>query len=114
MKQLRTIMVAALLGAMLQSCMVTRTNVGQFKEETGNRYTYAKAKQLYLFWGLVRLGHTTASTPASGNCQVKTSVNLGDALITGLTGGIITAQTVKVIARREEKPQPAPAAQAQK
>lgn len=96
----------------LSSCMVTRTNVGAFREEQGHKYTYSKAKQLYLFWGVVRLGSCNAATPATGNCQVKTAINFGDVLISGLTGGILSSQTVKVIAKRPEKQSAAPAAAA--
>ncbi len=85
--------------ACLSACMTTRTNVGSYKESLGTVYTYSKCKQLYVF-GAIRIGHTDANTPASGSCQVKTSINAGDALISLFTCGIIRSQTVKVLAKK--------------
>ncbi len=82
------------------SCMTTKTNVGAYKETVGNEYTYAKGKQIWLFWGLVPIGRTNVNTPGNGNCQVITKFNFGDVLISGLTGGIITTYSIKVKAKK--------------
>jgi len=85
----------------LTSCMTTKTNVGAYRETQGNEYTYGKGKQIWLFWGLLPLGRTSVNTPGGGNCQVITRFNLGDALISGLTGGIVTTYTIKVKAKKK-------------
>lgn len=100
----KTILFAALTALMLgTSCMTTKTSVGQYRENDGNTYVYAKGKQLWLFWGVVPMGRTNVSTPASGNCQVITKRTFGDYLLTGLTAGIVSSYTIKVKAKKEEK-----------
>lgn len=84
----------------MNSCMVTKTNVGQFTETRGEEYTYAKGKQMWLFWGIVPLGRTNVNTPKDGDCQVVTRYNFGDFLITGLTGGILSSYSIKVNAKK--------------
>ena len=84
----------------LHSCMTTKTNVGTYRELQGEEYTYAKGKQLWLFWGLIPLGRTDVNTPTDGNCQVITRHNFGDVLIGGITGGILTSHTIKIKAKR--------------
>jgi hypothetical protein len=81
--------------------MTTKTSVGAYKETQGNEYTYAKGKQIWLFWGLMPLGRVSVNTPGDGNCEVITRFNVGDFLISGLTGGIVTTQTIKVNAKRK-------------
>ena len=78
------------------SCMTTKTNVGAYRETQGNEYTYAKGKQIWLFWGIMPLGRTSVSTPVDGNCQVITKFSFVDFLISGLTGGIVRTETIKV------------------
>ena len=80
--------------------MSTRTNVGNFKEmsqvDKSKVYNYSKGKQCYLFWGLVPLGRRSVATPASGSCQVRTYYNFWNALLSTITGGIFSMQTIKV------------------
>ncbi|MBO7461150.1 MAG: hypothetical protein J6T96_00990 [Bacteroidales bacterium] len=82
------------------SCYSTKTYVGEYQEISHNgsadTYTYAKGKQLYLFGGLIPLGHTRVSTPKDGNCEVITKHTFLDLLISGITFEILTMQTVKV------------------
>jgi hypothetical protein len=85
---------------LLSSCLTTKTSVGTYKEQTGSEYTYAKGKQLWLFWGTMPLGRTNVNTPNDGNCEIITRFNAGDALISGLTGGIITSYSIKVKAKK--------------
>jgi hypothetical protein len=99
MKQL---FILSLLSLFLISCMTTKTAVGEYKEQQGKEYTYAKAKQMWLFWGLIPLGRTSVNTPGDGNCEVITRFNVGDALISGLTLGILTSYTIKVKAKKPE------------
>ena len=94
--------VVLIISSLLSSCMMTKTQVGEFREQEGKEYTYAKAKQIWLFWGIVPLGRTDVSTPADGNCEVVTKRNFGDMLITFLTGGIVTTYTIKVNAKKKE------------
>jgi hypothetical protein len=81
--------------------MTTKTNVGEYKELPGHEYTYAKGKQMWLFWGLVPLGRTNVNTPSDGNCEVITRFNFGDFLISALTVGILTSYSIKVKAKKK-------------
>jgi hypothetical protein len=105
MKKIKSLMLIGLLAitvsSTLTSCMTTKTSVGAYKETQGNEYTYAKGKQIWLFWGLMPLGRVSVNTPGDGNCEVITRFNVGDFLISGLTGGIVTTQTIKVNAKRK-------------
>lgn len=94
-------LLAITVSSTLTSCMTTKTSVGAYKETQGNEYTYAKGKQIWLFWGLMPLGRVSVNTPGDGNCEVITRFNVGDFLISGLTGGIVTTQTIKVNAKRK-------------
>lgn len=87
---------------LLTSCWTTKTNVGAYSETYGERYKYAKGKQVWIFWGLIPAGRTSVNTPKDGNCQVVTRFNVADILITALTGGIVTTYTIKVNAKRTE------------
>jgi hypothetical protein len=104
MKKIKSLMIVGILAitisTSLTSCMTTKTNVGAYREKQGNEYTYAKGKQIWLFWGLMPLGRASVNTPGDGDCQVITRFNIGDFLISGLTGGIVTTQTIKVKAKK--------------
>ncbi len=82
------------------SCMTTRTSVGSFNVQQGQIYQYAKGKQCYLFWGLIPLGHTSVNTPGDGDCQVRTKFGFVDWLVSGITGGIFSMQSIRVYAKR--------------
>lgn len=86
----------------LTSCMTTKTSVGAFRETQGKEYTYAKGKQVWLFWGIIPIGRTNVNTPGDGNCEVTTKFNFGDFLITGLTAGIVSTYTIKIKAKKKE------------
>lgn len=104
MKKIKSIFsIAAIFYCVLlfSSCLTTKTNVGGFKESEGKTYTYAKGKQIWIFWSLLPVGHTSVATPASGSCQVITRFNITDLLISGLTAGIVTTETIKVVAKKE-------------
>ena len=105
MKRIKSLTLIGLLAITISttftSCMTTKPSVGAYTETQGNEYTYAKGKQIWLFWGLLPVGRTSVSTPGDGNCQVVTKFNLGDALISGLTGGIVTTYTIKVKAKKK-------------
>lgn len=94
-------LVAITVSSTLTSCMTTKTSVGAYRETQGNEYTYAKGKQIWLFWGIMPLGRVSVNTPGDGNCEVITRFNVGDFLISSLTGGIVTTQTIKVKAKRK-------------
>ena len=86
------LMITALMA--LSSCMVTKTAVGEYKQQQGKEERYAKAKQLFFFG--CRMGRTTVATPSDGNCMIKEKFSFGDALITTLTAGIISSRTIIV------------------
>ncbi len=104
MKKLKSLTLIGLLAitvsTTMPSCMTTKTSVGAYRETQGNEYTYAKGKQVWLFWGLMPLGRASVNTPGDGNCQVITRFNIGDFLISGLTAGIVTTQTIKIKAKK--------------
>lgn len=85
------------------SCMTTKTNVGAYRETQGEIYTYAKGKQIWIFWGLLPVGRTHVNTPGDGNCQVVTRYNVADALINFLTAGFVKTYTIKINAKRKEQ-----------
>jgi hypothetical protein len=88
----------------MSACMTTKTQVGTYKEQQGREYTYAKAKQIWLFWGIIPVGRASANTPASGNCEVVTKLKFVDLLITSLTGGIVSTYSIKINAKEETLP----------
>jgi hypothetical protein len=88
------------LASSLSSCMTTKTSVGAYQEIQGSEYTYAKGKQLWLFWGILPLGRTDVRTPIDGNCQVVTKFTFLDFLVSGLTGGLVASYSIKVKAKR--------------
>ena len=81
--------------------MTTKTNVGTFKEDTGNVYRYGKARQLYLFYGLIPVGRAHAETPRTGSCQVVTKMRFIDFVICGVTAGIVTSYSIKTYAKKQ-------------
>lgn len=91
-----------LITSVFSSCMMTKTSVGPYKETEGKEYTYAKAKQIWLFWGIVPLGRTSVNTPGDGNCEIITKRAPGDMLVTFLTLGIVSSYTIKVNAKKKE------------
>jgi hypothetical protein len=82
--------------------MTTKTSVGAYKETAGNEYTYARGKQIWLFWGLVPLSRTNVNTPVNGNCEVITRFNVGDIIISSVTAGFVRTQTIKIKAKRTD------------
>lgn len=108
MKKIKSLMLVGILAitvsTSLTSCMTTKTNVGAYREKQGNEYTYAKGKQIWLFWGIMPVGRTSVNTPGDGDCQVITWFNFSDLLISGLTCGIVTTETIKVKAKKIRKP----------
>ncbi len=104
MKKIKNFTLIALLtltmAISLQSCMMTKTQVGNYNQQQGEEYTYAKGKQFWVLWGYIPVGRTSVNTPSSGDCEVITKINVGDALINGLTGGLITSYTIKIKAKR--------------
>jgi hypothetical protein len=82
------------------SCMVTRTDVGQYNQQEGKRYTYSRGKQVWLFWGILPMGRTKVNTPDDGDCQVVTKYTFLDGVIYILTVGFVKTYTVKIKAKR--------------
>ena len=92
-----------LLGALivLPSCMTTRTSTYGYNEATGKEYFFDHGKQCYLFWGLLPLGRRQLEVPKNKQpIQVRTRVGFVDGLVTTLTAGIFSMQTIRVVAKR--------------
>jgi len=104
MKKVKSILIRTAIilafAAFMTSCMTTKTSVGAYKESSGSTYTYGKGRQLWLFWGIFPLGRVSVNTPGDGNCQVVTSYEFVDFVISGLTGGILTSYSIKVKAKK--------------
>lgn len=100
MNNKKTLLLALLCVLCFSSCLTTKTNVGNYREATGSSYKYSKSKQLWLFWGLMPIGRTHTSTPTTGSCQVITRFNITDLILSGLTGGIVISETIKVEAKK--------------
>lgn len=86
------------------SCMTHRHTVGD--GPIGNRgktKIHSRAKQGYIFWGLVPLGRPQPATPSHGNYQIKTGFNIGDAILNTLTLGIVTFRTVRIIVHTDDQ-----------
>ncbi len=94
-----------IVALMLTSCMTTKTNVGAFRENEGSIYTYAKGKQVWIFWGLLPVGRTKVNTPGDGDCQVVTRFNVADVLVNFFTGGFVKTYTIKVNAKKKTQTQ---------
>lgn len=88
---------------LLPSCMVTKTNVKNYADLEGQEYYYAKGRHMYLFWGLLPVGKPAITQPVEIEpCQVRTSTEFVDGLVSTITGGIFSMQTVGVLAKRTE------------
>ena len=86
----------------LPSCMITQTSVKNFDELSGQNYYYAKGKQNYLFWGLMPLEKPNITTPQDEPCQVRTQQTFVDGLVSTITAGIFSMQSVQIVAKRPE------------
>jgi hypothetical protein len=96
-------LILVLIVALTSSCLTTKTSVGDFNDKPGVEYTYAKGKQIWLFWGLIPLGRTSVNTPQEKDCKVITRFNFSDVLVSSLTGGLVTTYTIKIKAKRIEE-----------
>ena len=83
MKTFYTLLISVLF--ILSSCMTTSTTVGDYKEDSGKQYTYAKGKQFWIGFGLFPIGRTDVQTPTDGSCEVISKFTFGDFLISGIT-----------------------------
>ena len=83
--------------------MVTKTSVGRYDQIEGDKYTYARGKQVWLFWGLLPAGRTQVNTPDHGDCQVVTKYTLLDGIIYVVTVGIVKTYTIKIKAKRGQR-----------
>ena len=84
----------------LSSCSVQRYTVGNgpIGPQQVER-VYARGRNFYLFAGLIPLNRATPVVPSDGNYQIKSSFNVVDWLITGITGGLITSRQTKILIR---------------
>lgn len=100
MKHVRFLVCLAIASMCLCSCMVTKTAVGNYKENKGQVYEYSKDCQGYLFWGLLPVGKCHVDTPKDQACQVRTQTTFVDGLISSITAGIYSRQTVQVMVKK--------------
>ena len=86
---------------MMSGCYATRVHVGDYRLETqnNNRYNsvvYYKGYQCHLFWGLIPLGRVSVQLPQGESYEIKTHFGFGNFIVSALTGGVFSLQTVKV------------------
>ena len=86
----------------LPSCMTTNTNVKNYDDLDGQEYYYAKGKQNYLFWGLLPLGKPNIQVPEDEPCQIRTTTTFVDGLVSDLTIGIFSMQSVRILTKRQQ------------
>ncbi len=101
MKNFVRISMLALVLCSLNSCYVNRTTVGDGPRGKVDAVKYDKSKQLYLFWGLVALGHSQPSIPVECGFEVKSAFNFWDMLVSGITAGIFGMRTTKILVFRD-------------
>jgi len=107
MKKINLLMGLVLTVFCLNSCMVTKTTFGSYKQEKGQVYTYSQSRQGYLFWGLLPVGKCDVKTPENESCQVRTKFRFVDALVSTITGGIYSMQTIQVMKKKPANDQSA-------
>lgn len=84
--------------------MTHRHTVGDGPVGTkGKTEIHSRAKQAYIFWGLVPLGRPQPAVPSHGNYQIKTGSNVGDAFLGVLTFGIVSFRTIRIVVHKEQK-----------
>jgi hypothetical protein len=98
MKNVLKISVLFLVLVSLNSCYINRTTVGNGPiGKSGATVTYSHQKQMYVLWGLMAINPSQPKLPQDCGYQLKTSFNVVDAIVTGITGGIFGMRTQKVI-----------------
>ena len=106
MKKFFSFNLAALLMTALMflpSCMVTKTSVKNYDDASGQEYYYDKGRDMYLFWGLLPVGKPAIISPVETTpCQVRTRTDFVDGLVSLITGGIFSMQSVGVMVKRAE------------
>lgn len=107
MKKIKFLVCLAIASVCLSSCMVTKTAVGNYKEGKGQAYSYSKDRQGYLFWGLLPVGKCNVTTPTDQDCEVRTRTTFVDGLVSTITGGIYSMQTVQVMVKKDTNDQSA-------
>lgn len=97
---MKKLLLFLVLAFVCQSCYTTRTSVGDYriatKVDKASSYTYSKTKQCYLLWGLIPLGHAQTAVPRDSHCEIRTGFGFVDFLVSIITGGIFSMQTIKV------------------
>lgn len=95
MKKLTSILLVTVAMMSLSSCYSHRVDVAGYTRDFGEEKMYDRAKQFYLFEGLIPLGRATLKTPSDGVCQIRTYYSPIDAFVTIITGGLFSMRTVK-------------------
>lgn len=85
--------------SLFSSCYTTWTTIGDYNklESQMESYRYDQSKQMYLFGGLIPLGHKNANVP-NEPCQIKSKFKFVDYLVEGVTLGILSMRTTEVYA----------------
>lgn len=98
MKTITKLFVLSFVVINLSSCYTTRATIGSGPVKNDKHVrVYSKAKQVYLFAGLIPLGVSSPAIPADKNCQIKTKFNFFDLLISTVTLSIVNTRTTQVL-----------------
>lgn len=90
---IKSIALLLFIALVTPSCMTTEVIVGDKPDKTEK---HDQTKQFWLFWGLLRLGDSQPDVPEGQDMIIKEKFRFLDFVISGLTGGIITARTIIV------------------
>ena len=85
---------------LLSSCYVTKVDIGNYKTTQAHEYKLNKYRDVYLFWGLAKLGNPNPITATP--CQIRSKFGFWDVIISSLTGGLISTRTT-VVRCKDEK-----------
>lgn len=100
MKKLLLIITLAMLST---SCMTTKTSVGNYDQQEGEKEKFDKDRSVWILWGIVPISQADAKTPRDGDCLVRTKMKLVDFLVFGITGGFVITYSVDVFVKEEEE-----------
>lgn len=91
-----------LFSFLFTSCYVNRTTVGYGPVgESLHTRTYAKAKQKYVVFGLIRINDVNLKAPPTGvGYEIKSGFTFVDGILTLITAGIYGQRTVKILVEK--------------
>lgn len=93
---MKKVILAVGLIASLSSCYINRHSINNGPEGKTGVTRYSHAKQVYLFWGSVKVGRPAPPVPTNCGYQVVTAFKFEDLLVNFLTGGLVGMRNVRI------------------